>query len=87
MTCGIAPESVNRQPLWSDRGVFWDPHAIGERMCQGATSSRLLSCSIISGTTVLLLWGDWVDYVRIVVDFVKRWKEWGAIWTVLAPYV
>ena len=75
----IVTESVDRQPLWSGRGVFWDPHAIGERTCQGATSNRLFSSSIFHGTTVLLLWGDWMDCVRIVVDFVKRWKGWGAI--------
>ena len=61
MISGIVTESVDRLPLWFDSGVFWDPHAIGEQLGQGATSSLLLSCSIISGPTVLLLWADfWI---------------------------
>ena len=31
----IATESVDRQPLWFDCGVVWDPHAIGERFGPG----------------------------------------------------
>ena len=75
----IATESVDRQPLRFDCGVVWDPHAIGERFVPGGHSSRLYSCSIFSGTKRSPIVGGFLDCVRIVVDFVKRWKGWGAI--------